>query len=141
MQQEGPLNEEQMLFWNENGYLVLPALVSQASMDSMRQRAFDIMKNVDTSTISVFATDSKQVKTTDQYFLDSATEVRCFFEDGAIAADGSLTRAPELCINKIGHALHEKEPVFEQVTSVNVVACFLLSFCFICWSLICHVIL
>jgi phytanoyl-CoA hydroxylase len=26
-----------------------------------------------------------------------------------------LTLAPELCINKIGHALHEKEPVFERL--------------------------
>jgi phytanoyl-CoA hydroxylase len=50
-----------------------------------------------------------------RYFLDSATEVRCFFEEGSIAADGSLVRPPELCVNKIGHALHEKVPVFERL--------------------------
>jgi hypothetical protein len=55
MQQAGPLSEEQMLFWNENGYLVLPAFVRQASMDMMKQRACDIMKHVDTSIISVSA--------------------------------------------------------------------------------------
>ncbi len=31
------------------------------------------------------------------------------------AADGSLQRAPELCVNKLGHGLHEKERVFERL--------------------------
>ncbi len=115
MQRVEGLNGEQIRFWSENGYLVIPGFLSATTMDGMKQRAVQIMKSVDTSVISVFATDDKQVKTTDQYFLDSATEVRCFFEDGAIGADGSLLRDPEQCINKIGHALHEKEAVFERV--------------------------
>jgi phytanoyl-CoA hydroxylase len=115
MQQPGPLTTEQLLFWSENGYLVIPGFVEAAQMQQMKDRARAIMKGVDTSIISVFTADNKQVKTTDQYFLDSATEVRCFFEEGAIAADGSLVSEPELCTNKIGHALHEKEPVFERL--------------------------
>ena len=115
MQRPGPLTTEQLLFWSENGYLVIPGFVEAAQMQQMKDRARAIMKGVDTSIISVFTADNKQVKTTDQYFLDSATEVRCFFEEGAIAADGSLVSEPESCINKIGHALHEKEPVFERL--------------------------
>jgi phytanoyl-CoA hydroxylase len=145
MQHTGPLSSEQLTFWSDNGYLVIPGFVESAQMRQMKESAVAIMKSVDPSVISVFTTDTKQVKTTDQYaptalprcifvticadrlpplllcdilrmyFLDSATEVRCFFEEGAIAADGSLTLAPELCINKIGHALHEKVPVFERL--------------------------
>ena len=144
MQHAGPLSSEQLTFWSDNGYLVIPGFVESAHMRQMKESAVAIMKSVDPSVISVFTTDTKQVKTTDQYaptafprciyvtfydrlptlhlcdvlrmyFLESATEVRCFFEEGAIAADGSLSLAPELCINKIGHALHEKEPVFERL--------------------------
>ena len=115
MEPPAPLSNDQLQFWNENGYLVLPGFVERAQMEQMKERAHDIMRSVDSSVVSVFTTDRQQVKTTDQYFLDSATEVRCFFEEGAIAADGSLTRAPELCVNKIGHCLHEKEHVFERL--------------------------
>lgn len=104
-----------MQSWSDNGYLVLPGFVQREQIDSMKERAIGIMKGISTTAISVFTTDTQQVKTTDKYFLDSSTEVRCFFEEGAIAADGSLVRDPELCVNKIGHALHEKEPVFERL--------------------------
>ena len=44
-----------------------------------------------------------QTKKTDQYFLDSASEVSFFFEEDAFAEDGSLRQAKALSINKIGH--------------------------------------
>jgi phytanoyl-CoA hydroxylase len=135
MQQSGPLTSDQLKFWSDNGYLVIPGFVDGTHMQQMKESAIGIMKSVDSSVVSVFTTDTQQVKTTDQcvtpltpppnlkqfcnilsrYFLDSATEVRCFFEEGSIAADGSLTCSPELCVNKIGHALHEKVPVFERL--------------------------
>ena len=44
-----------------------------------------------------------QIKKTDQYFLESANEVSFFFEEDALAEDGSLRQAKALSINKIGH--------------------------------------
>ena len=44
-----------------------------------------------------------QTKKTDQYFLDSASNVSFFFEEDAFAEDGSLRQAKALSINKIGH--------------------------------------
>jgi phytanoyl-CoA hydroxylase len=119
MDQGGPLSSEQLQFWNENGYLVIPEFVNAAHIVEMKSRAHAIMQSVDTSAISVFTTDTQQVKTTDKYFLDSSTEVRCFFEEGALAPDGTLSRLPELCVNKIGHGLHEKEPVFERLFATH----------------------
>ena len=47
-----------------------------------------------------------------QYFLDSASDVSFFFEEGAFDAEGNLSRAKEKSINKIGHALHDLDPAF-----------------------------
>ena len=44
-----------------------------------------------------------QTAKTDQYFLDSASNVSFFFEEEAFGADGSLRQAKALSINKIGH--------------------------------------
>jgi phytanoyl-CoA hydroxylase len=38
--------------------------------------------------------------------------VRCFFEEEAFDADGALRQPKALSINKIGHAMHDLDPVF-----------------------------
>jgi phytanoyl-CoA hydroxylase len=40
--------------------------------------------------------------------------VRCFFEEEAFDADGRLRQPKALSINKIGHALHDLDPVFDR---------------------------
>jgi phytanoyl-CoA hydroxylase len=49
----------------------------------------------------------------DRYFLDSATRSSCFFEEEAFDAQGQLKQAKALSINKIGHAMHDLDPVFD----------------------------
>ena len=49
-----------------------------------------------------------------QYFLDSASNVSFFFEEGAFDDDGNLQRQKEVSINKIGHALHDLDPAFRK---------------------------
>jgi len=39
-----------------------------------------------------------------------------FFEENAFNSDGTLVQVKELSINKIGHALHELNPVFKEFT-------------------------
>jgi hypothetical protein len=67
MQQSGPLTAEQLKFWSDNGYLVIPGFVEGDHMHLMKESAMGIMKSVDSSVVSVFTTDTQQVKTTDQY--------------------------------------------------------------------------
>ncbi len=45
----------------------------------------------------------RQTSKTDQYFLDSASNVSFFFEEEAFSEGGSLRQAKALSINKIGH--------------------------------------
>lgn len=48
----------------------------------------------------------------DQYFLQSASNISFFFEEKALDGAGELQTAKALSINKIGHAMHDLDPVF-----------------------------
>ena len=62
--------------------------------------------------ISIFSTH-EQSRLTDDYFLESGDKIRFFFEENAFLPDGSLRQSKEKSINKIGHALHDLDPVFD----------------------------
>mmetsp|Transcript_83 Transcript_83/g.194 ORF Transcript_83/g.194 Transcript_83/m.194 type:complete len:225 (-) Transcript_83:862-1536(-) len=49
-----------------------------------------------------------------QYFLDSASNVSFFFEEGAFDDEGKLKQSKDTSINKIGHALHDLDPSFRK---------------------------
>lgn len=54
--------------------------------------------------------------TSDDYFFESANNISFFFEEGAHDKEGKLQQEKALSINKIGHALHDVDPVFRKWT-------------------------
>lgn len=60
---------------------------------------------------SVFQT-SEQTRTSDDYFLDSGDKIAYFFEKDAFDPSGNLKKDLFHSLNKIGHALHDLDPVF-----------------------------
>ncbi|MES2072967.1 MAG: phytanoyl-CoA dioxygenase family protein [Pseudomonadota bacterium] len=95
-----------------NGYLVLPGFKTAQQIAALRERAVQIVEQFDPSeSVSIFTTQ-EQEKSTDDYFLGSADKIRCFFEEEAFGPDGQLRQDKALSINKIGHALHDLDPVF-----------------------------
>ena len=50
----------------------------------------------------------------DKYFMDSSEKIHVFFEEGAFNEKGDLKQDILFSINKIGHALHELDPVFKK---------------------------
>lgn len=55
----------------------------------------------------------------DDYFLSSGDKIRFFLEDDAFDAQGNLTKPKDKSVNKIGHGLHEIDPVFREFTLGN----------------------
>lgn len=107
------LNTTQRQAYDRHGYLVLPDFKSSAEIAAVRKRADAIVAAFDADAHrSVFST-RQQSAVTDRWFLDSAAAVRCFFEEEAFTVDGTLRQAKALSINKIGHALHDLDPVFD----------------------------
>jgi phytanoyl-CoA hydroxylase len=100
--------------FDRDGFLVLPGFKSAADLAEVRARAQALVDafEPDGST-GVFSTRN-QARTADAALIASADKVHCFFEEEAFDAEGRLVVPKERAINKIGHALHDIDPVFER---------------------------
>ncbi|MEK7832261.1 MAG: phytanoyl-CoA dioxygenase family protein [Acidobacteriota bacterium] len=108
------LSVEQLDAYERDGFLVVENFATLAECQALKQRAEELVVEFDPQgVISIFST-KEQTRASDDYFLESGDKVRFFFEEDAFAPDGSLRQSKERSINKIGHALHDLEPVFDQ---------------------------
>jgi phytanoyl-CoA hydroxylase len=108
------LNQEQRVQFERDGYVVIPAFKSADEIARVRQRAAEIVNDFDPSQHRSIFTTRDQLAATDDYFLRSDNTIACFFEEEAFDQHGQLRQDKSLSINKIGHALHDLDPVFER---------------------------
>ncbi|HEY0378403.1 MAG TPA: phytanoyl-CoA dioxygenase family protein [Pyrinomonadaceae bacterium] len=108
------LMSEQLAHYARDGFLVIENFVSAEECDRLRERALSLVAAFDpTDSVSVFST-REQTRTSDDYFLGSGDQIRFFFEEEAFDERGRLRQRVECSINKIGHALHDLDPVFSR---------------------------
>jgi len=107
------LTPDQIASYERDGYLVLAGFKSAAEIAHVRARAEAIVEAFDPASERHVFTTRDQARVTNDYFLASADQVRCFFEEEAFGEDGALRQAKALSINKIGHALHDRDEVFD----------------------------
>jgi phytanoyl-CoA hydroxylase len=96
----------------EQGFLVIPGFKTAADIAALRERALEIVDAFDPGEQRPVFTTEEQQRHVDDYFIDSGDQVRCFFEEEAFDAEGKLRVEKALAINKIGHAMHDLDPVF-----------------------------
>jgi phytanoyl-CoA hydroxylase len=107
------LSTQQLASHERDGFLVIENFAGREECERLKHRAEELVRNFDPrGVVSIFST-REQTRTSDDYFLDSGDKVRFFFEEGAFAPDGGLRYDKERSINKIGHALHDLDPVFD----------------------------
>jgi phytanoyl-CoA hydroxylase len=107
------IREQQLNEYRERGFLVIEGFVSDEECEELRERAEELVQGFDPREVSIFTTH-EQSRVTDDYFLTSGDKIRFFFEENAFNADGTLKYKKEKSINKIGHALHDLDPVFQK---------------------------
>ena len=108
------LTDEQLKAFQISGYCVVEGFKEPGELDELRVAAAAIVEGFDAEGQRSIFTTRDHEKTRDDYFLTSGNKVRCFFEEEAFGADGELAQAKALSINKIGHAMHDLDPVFDR---------------------------
>lgn len=98
------LTSEQVAEFAEQGFLVIPDFIPADRLAELRQRAAELeteLRDAENNEVTVFSTtDPKHGD--DEWFLTSGDKIRGFFEDESDQ------------LNKIGHAMHDLDPVFSD---------------------------
>jgi len=108
------LSTSQITSYQRDGCIVLPGFKPAAEIAALRERALQIVDAFEPSELRSVFTTHDQARTSNAEFLASADRVHCFFEEEAFDAQGRLRQSKALSINKIGHAMHDLDPVFER---------------------------
>ena len=97
------LTADQAAQFEQDGYLVVPDFVSEAECLTLRNHAAELEAELraDRDHVTVFSTGD-QAHGDESWFLTSGDKTRGFFE-----SDGTH-------LNKIGHAMHDLDPVFSR---------------------------
>ncbi len=107
------LTPPQLAAWHRDGFLVLPGFKSADETAAACRRAHEIVAAFEPDAHSSRFSTRDRSKLADAALLASAEGVHCFFEEEALDDEGRLRVPKAVSINKIGHALHDRDPVFD----------------------------
>jgi phytanoyl-CoA hydroxylase len=97
------LSHDQIEQYGRDGYLVLPGFASSESCAGLKERALSLVDSFQPCTDHAVYTPDATNHSAGAQFLASATGMWCFFHDDE-----------RRVIDRIGHALHDLDPVFER---------------------------
>ncbi|MCK5273865.1 MAG: phytanoyl-CoA dioxygenase family protein [Alphaproteobacteria bacterium] len=118
----GHLTPAMLEAFARDGYLVLRGYVKPAACDALRARAGALVEAFDPAEARTVFSTKTRAHSTDDYFKESGDNIRLFFEEEAVGADGDITVKKSRAINKIGHAMHDLDPVFEEFSRTEKLA-------------------
>ena len=100
--------------FSEDGFLICEGFASVQECAHMIAQADELIASFDETAHQVVFSASGQSHTASDYFMDSASQISCFLEAGAVDEEGRLIKPKTQAVNKIGHALHDLDPVFSH---------------------------
>jgi len=108
------LSAAQLASYRNDGFLVVPNFVSADECLHLRKRAMHLAEALVPSPeeATIFAASNDSRHDANDYFLSSGDKIRCFFEKDAFDERGKLRAEAHLCLNKLGHAMHDLDDDF-----------------------------
>jgi phytanoyl-CoA hydroxylase len=99
--------------YRSQGWLSWPGFKPADETAALRDRAWALVDAWRPDTAPAVFSSSERALTHDAALIASGAAIRCFFEAEAFDAGGRLNRPARLAVNKIGHAMHDLDPVFD----------------------------
>jgi phytanoyl-CoA hydroxylase len=120
------LDPGQLASWERDGFVVLPDFVDNELQADLRNRIAEIVADYSASglpdgAVSVFST-TEQTHAQDDWFLTSGDVIRPFLESGAFDGVGNQIVPMDQALNKLGHAMHDLDPVFDRFSRTPALA-------------------
>jgi phytanoyl-CoA hydroxylase len=110
----GRLTVNMLDAYKDAGVLILENFVPVEECASLRERALQLIDEFDPGEVRSIFSAKEQTQLNDRYFYESGDKIRFFLEYDAFDEAGNLIQAKEDCLNKMGHAMHDLDPVFRQ---------------------------
>ena len=109
---DGHLSTKAVDAFHRDGVLIIEGFKSRSECEQLRERANALVEEYGPrATATIFSTKAPQ-HLDSRYFIESATGIGVFFEEEAFDAEGRLAYPLPLAVNKLGHAMHDLDPIF-----------------------------
>lgn len=112
---EGVTPEMKSIF-DRDGFLVLDQMVSADDCDMLRHRMTELAADFNPAEHKTVFSSTSGRHGSEDYFLSSGHLIHFFLEEGATDENGTLIVPKEQALNKVGHALHDQDPVFSRLS-------------------------
>lgn len=106
------LPESAIRAYQEDGVLVIEDFAARKDCEALRQRALELLAEHGPQAPGTVFSTRDQGHAKDRYFQESANGIGVFFEEEAFDGNDQLTVPLERAANKLGHAMHDLDPVF-----------------------------
>ncbi|MEM9689470.1 MAG: phytanoyl-CoA dioxygenase family protein [Pseudomonadota bacterium] len=110
---DGQLDARMLAAYDEAGVIILRNFIAAQACDELRARALELVEDFDPQTVRHVFSTLTQSQVDDRYFSESGDKIRFFLEDDAFDESGVLRQSKEHSLNKMGHAMHDLDPVFD----------------------------
>jgi phytanoyl-CoA hydroxylase len=100
--------------FRDAGVLILRDFVAVEECRKLQARAAELVDAFDPASVrSTFSTTDEE-QFDDRYFMGSGDQIRFFFENDAFDKSGNLRQQKLHSLNKMGHAMHDLDDVFDR---------------------------
>ena len=118
----GHLTPDMIESFRTDGVIVLQDFVSKSACRQLRERTIELIDEFDPSSVRSIFSAMEQTQLGDAYFEESGDKIRFFFEQDAFDDAGNLRQSMEDSLNKMGHAMHDLDPVFDEFSRTPALA-------------------
>jgi phytanoyl-CoA hydroxylase len=110
----GALTAGMLAAYHDAGVILLEDFVTPDECRTLMDRAGELVSQFDPREVRSVFSSTRNEQLDDRYFIESGDKIRFFLEAGACDDAGILRQPLQDSLNKMGHAMHDLDPVFER---------------------------